>query len=116
MRKHLSILEFLALAWLACLVSATLIAGWLPLSDPLSVDLGQILHHPVRAHLGGTDQLGRDVLSRVVFAARSTLIVTTGATALSLLLGTALGVTAGYWSGLPDRLIGFFIDLLWSVP
>jgi peptide/nickel transport system permease protein len=96
------------------MIAAT--AAWLPLADPLQINLGQILFHPTVANWAGTDELGRDVLSRVIFAARSTLVITLGATCLAILLGMVLGVAAGYWGGILDRILGFAIDLFWSVP
>lgn len=116
MSKPITITEKAVLAWLAALVLVACLAPWLPLPDPVKINLSQILLHPSIAHWSGTDELGRDVLTRVIFAARSSLAVTAGATGFALLLGTIFGVAAGYWGGALDRLLGFCIDLFWSVP
>lgn len=116
MRKGISWTESAALVWLIGLSLIAGLAGWLPLPDPLNINLGQMLLHPTLGHWCGTDELGRDVLTRVIFAARSSLMITAGATILAILLGTVLGVAAGYMGGLLDSMLGFCIDLFWSVP
>ncbi|HZT32742.1 MAG TPA: ABC transporter permease [Bryobacteraceae bacterium] len=60
--------------------------------------------------------MGRDVVSRLVHAARSTLLVTAGATVLDILLAVAFGMLAAYRGGMADRALRFAIDLFWSVP
>ena len=107
---------WMAIAWIATLVLVASTAELLPLPRPLDLDLTKMLEGPNSANLAGTDELGRDVLSRVVFAARSTLIITTGATALALFLGVILGGTAGYLGGWPDRSVLLLTDLFWSIP
>jgi peptide/nickel transport system permease protein len=105
-----------ACGWLVALTFLAFAAPWLGLADPITVDLGQALRPPSRIHWGGTDELGRDVLSRLVHAARSTILVTAGATALDILLAALLGMLAAYRGGLADRALSFTIDLFWSVP
>ncbi len=116
MHKHRPKTTVTALTWLGLLVGAALCVKLLPLHDPFQVNLQYALNHPSSSHLVGTDELGRDVLSRILHGAQSTLLVTGGATLLNMLLGLILGMTAGYRGGLADRLLGLTIDLFWSIP
>lgn len=68
------------------------------------------------SHLLGTDQQGRDVLSRVIYGARISLVIAVVAISLSLVAGTALGLVAGYFGGLLDEAIMRLVDLVRSVP
>ena len=105
-----------AVAWLSLLVLGVACSRFLPLPDPLQINLASALRHPSLSHLAGTDELGRDVLSRVLNGAHSTLLVTGGATLLNIGLALLLGMTAAYRGGIADRLLGLTIDLFWSIP
>ena len=106
----------LALLWIALLAIAAFTSDALPLPDPLDLDLAVALTPPGPDHLLGTDELGRDLLSRTLAAAQSTLIVTAAATALNLGIGTLLGIAAGFFGGWIDAIVLFIVDLFWSVP
>lgn len=67
-------------------------------------------------HILGTDHQGRDVLSRIIFGARISLIIAVVAVSLSLVAGTAMGLVSGYYGGLIDEAIMRFVDLIRSVP
>jgi peptide/nickel transport system permease protein len=84
--------------------------------DPLAQSILSINKAPSAAHWLGTDQFGRDVLSRMIHGSRNSLLFGMISPALAALLGTALGVTAGYFGGLIDRIISRFIDLLLAFP
>ena len=114
--RRLSLSELLALAWIVGFLLLVTLARWLPLADPVGIDLSRTLVHPTPGHWSGTDELGRDVLSRLIFGGQSTFLVTIGATALAMFLGIVLGLCAGYRGGLLDRALGFAIDLFWSIP
>ena len=78
-----------------------------------------IYDHPVgpsRAFLLGTDDLGRDVLSRIIYGSRISLEVGIGATALALVFGVLLGLVSGYYGGRIDAVIARFIDILLAFP
>jgi peptide/nickel transport system permease protein len=113
---HLRFVERLACVGVTLLVIVAIGAAWLPLADPLSLDLVRILAPPSASHWLGTDELGRDLLSRLVFASQSSLLITAGGTAFALSLAMLFGVTAGYLGGWWDRLIGLIIDAIWTVP
>ena len=101
--------------WLAALVLGASSAS-LFLPDPLAVDLEELQAPPGATHWAGTDELGRDMLARVLNAARATLLVTTGATVLDIALAVLCGVLAAYRGGWADQCLGFTIDFVWSVP
>lgn len=102
--------------WLACVGLGALLAPWLPLRDPLVLDPTISLSSPTLTHWLGTDTLGRDVASRVVYASRTSAVVVLLAALVSLLIGGVLGMTAGLRGGLFDRVVQGLIDALWSVP
>lgn len=92
-RKRLFVL---AIVWICTILIVAAFRPWLPLSDPLDVDLGAMLSPPGPHHWLGTDELGRDLVARLLAAAKATLIITGGATALNLVLGALLGGIAGF--------------------
>lgn len=84
--------------------------------DFLSQDLNARNAAPSLAHWLGTDELGRDVASRIIYGARTALIVAIVVTAISVVIGTALGAIAGYFGGAVDGTIMWVTDLFMSVP
>jgi peptide/nickel transport system permease protein len=84
--------------------------------DPSAQNLATPIAPPSGAHWLGTDELGRDVLSRVVVGARTAFIGPLLIAAGSMLLGNVLGLLAGYLGGVVDVLIMRWVDLMWSVP
>ncbi|CAD6559179.1 putative D,D-dipeptide transport system permease protein DdpC [Paraburkholderia hiiakae] len=104
------------LAMLAVLVLAALFGPSLVAHDPLAVDLGQSLQAPGAGSLLGTDELGRDVLARVLAALRTDLVVVAICVALPFVIGTAIGLVSGYFGGWVDRVIMRLVDILWAFP
>ncbi len=98
------------------LIFVALAAPYLTPYDPLAVDVRHVLEPPSRAHPFGTDLLGRDVLSRMIYGTRISLEVGVVAVGLSLLLGTILGALAGYYGGVVDTLISRLIDIMLCFP
>jgi peptide/nickel transport system permease protein len=98
------------------LVALALLAPLLSPGEPEKSVLRERLLSPSRAHPLGTDPLGRDTLSQVLFGARVSLAVGAIAVAIGASLGTALGMVAGYRGGWPDMLISRFIDGLLAFP
>lgn len=84
--------------------------------DPLTSNAAIALQSPTAAHWFGTDQLGRDVLSRVIIATQLDLGIAVLAVALSFLVGSVLGTCAGYFGGWTDRIISRCIDTLMAFP
>lgn len=106
---------WLSIVWLAILVAGALVVPWV-LPDPVAIDLNHVGSAFGLSHPAGTDELGRDVLSRLLHAARATLVVTVGATLLDMLIAATIGLFAGYHGGWLDRVLGVVIDLFWTVP
>lgn len=84
--------------------------------DPYKQDLAKALAPPGLENLLGTDHLGRDLLSRLLYAARISLIIGTGVVSFGLVTGTSLGLTVGYFGGWADDVVMRFSDILLSFP
>ena len=97
-------------------ITVALFAPWLAPYDPLAQSFIKINRPPSAEHWLGTDQIGRDVLSRMIFGSRNSLIIGFLAPTLAAIFGTTLGVMAGYFGGTLDRIISRVIDLLISFP
>jgi peptide/nickel transport system permease protein len=98
------------------MIAGALLAPVLPIVDPAQLDPGFEEKGPSSNHLFGTDNLGRDVFSRVIWGARISLLVGTLAVLFSLLIGMTLGLVAGYFGGKIDYIISGTIDLFWTFP
>jgi len=79
-------------------------------------DYAHVLEPPSVKHWFGTDQLGRDVMSRIIYGSRISLVVSVLAVALGASVGVLVGLLAGYWGGTVDLLVGRVIDILLSFP
>ena len=97
-------------------VLVALLAGVISPYDPLKQDLGNTLARPDRAHLMGTDNVGRDVLSRMIWGTRVSLMAGFGSVALALVTGGVLGLLAGYAGGRTDSLVMRLMDAVLSFP
>jgi peptide/nickel transport system permease protein len=98
------------------IVGAALLGPLLVSHDPLAQDLGVRLQAPSLAHLFGTDGLGRDVLARLLYGARSTLGLVAVVAVLMVPLGLAIGIVAGYWGGWIDRVLTGLTNLVMAFP
>ena len=107
---------WLAVAWIAIVASAAIAADWLPLTSPSEMDLLARRAGPGADHWLGTDALGRDILSRLVFGARISLTVGLVAPMLGLVIGGGLGMLAGYFQGWLETLVVGSIDVLLAFP
>ena len=108
-------LATVSLVILAVLVVAALLA---PIIAPYNPDeiVGGFSKAPTAEHWLGTDQIGRDVLSRLLYATRISLLVGVLATAISTVIGVILGLIAGYFGGAADMIIMRFTDMVMSFP
>ena len=109
----------LALAGTALVLILFILSGsaaWLAPHDPDKVDIRNRLKPPSKEYILGTDSLGRDVLSRLIWGARVSLKVGFVAIGLATAIGLLLGATAGYYGGLADSLIMRFCDLMLCFP
>jgi peptide/nickel transport system permease protein len=115
-RSRLSRKAKLGLVILAVLVLVAILAPWIAPHDPEAIDPKLVLANPSLAHPFGSDALGRDVLSRVIFAFRVSLVVAVGSVLLAFLIGVPLGILAGYHRRWVDTLITRPVDMLLAFP
>ena len=102
----------IVLFWVGCAIFGPALVPY----DPFADDLLNSLLPPSSQHWFGTDQLGRDVFSRVIVGARDILTVAPIATLLSTFLGTALGLTMGYFGGIVDEALSRLVDAVLALP
>ena len=113
-RNRLAVLATLVIVGV---VLAALLAPYLPLADPDTVDTPNRLRPPLApGHLLGTDEFGRDLLSRLVWGARISLLAGAASAAAAMLVGVVLGVLGGYYSGWPETVIMRLTDILMAFP
>lgn len=105
-----------SLVFLTLLVLVALFAPYIAPYDPVNGVMAESLQAPGAKHLLGTDELGRDILSRIIFGARISLRVGLLAVAIALSAGTVLGSIAGYYGGKIDLVIMRFMDIMLSFP
>ena len=105
----------LGLALVVVYVAVALVVGFLPLRDPLQVST-QRLVGPTPEFPFGTDALGRDVLSRVLFGARLSIRVAALSVAIATIVGGSLGLVSGYLGGWADLAIGRVLDVFFAFP
>jgi peptide/nickel transport system permease protein len=98
------------------LFAVSLLAPWIAPYDPSTIDLKHVLAPPSFGHPLGTDQLGRDVLSRMIWGARISLKVGFVATGIAMLIGTILGAASGYYGRWVDATIMRFVDIMLCFP
>jgi peptide/nickel transport system permease protein len=109
-------LATIAVGVLAVVVLASVVGPLIYRVDPLAQSARAALLPPSAAHPLGTDTFGRDILARVVHAARLDLFIAVSVTGLALLIGTAIGVLAGYFRGIVDELVMRVVELMLSFP
>jgi peptide/nickel transport system permease protein len=98
------------------LVILAAVGPWIAPYDPLTSDTAKSLQPPSRAHWFGTDQIGRDILSRVLVATRLDLVIAVTAVALSFAVGAAAGSAAGFFGGWTDRVVTRVTDTIMAFP
>lgn len=115
-RRPLEVGLAFALAWLAALIGFAILAPYVGIQNPDEGDLLNILSLPTAEHWLGTDSLGRDTLARAIYGAQVSLIVALGSVTIGLVFGGTLGLVAGYFGRLPDRLIMGVMTVLLCFP
>ena len=106
----------LSFAMFAFFIGSALLGPALVPYDPLQTNAANALQAPSWSHWFGTDNLGRDVFSRVVVATRLDLIISVSAVALSFVIGSVLGAVAGYRGGWLDVVLNRFLDTIMAFP
>ena len=127
-RLSLGLSELRRLPWLpvvillVVLVIPAIFANQIAPHDPTRGSLSGRLQPPVwqeggnSEHIFGTDKVGRDILTRIIYGSRISVIIALIAIVVSGIIGTALGITAGYWGGWVDALIMRLVDISLSIP
>jgi peptide/nickel transport system permease protein len=105
-----------ALLLVIIFLAVAIAAPWIAPYDPLAQSFLAINKGSSAQHWLGTDQFGRDVLSRMIYGSRNSLIFGLVSPTLAAIFGTTLGVTAGYFGGTVDRIISRLIDMLLAFP
>lgn len=104
------------MATLLVVLLVSLLAPVLPFRDPRAVDMREKLLPPSTTHPMGTDDLGRDILSRVVYGARTSLLVSVVVVTCAAVLGMVVGLVAGYFGGIVDELMMRTTDIFLAFP
>ena len=97
-------------------LSMALFSPWIAPYDPIKHDIINRYAEPSWEHFAGTDEYGRDVFSRTIYGARISLAIGLSATALAAIIGTFLGLVAGYTKGFTSKTIMWFTDVFMSFP
>lgn len=108
--------SILGLIIIAIYIFIALFAHFIAPYDPIKQDLSSMLQEPSSKHLFGTDEVGRDILSRIVYGTRLSLRVGFMAVGIGMVIGTPLGIVSGYFGGKIDTLIMRGMDVLMAFP
>lgn len=108
--------HYVAAAILLLIIFCALFANVLAPYDPLKQDLLVTLKAPSAEHWFGTDQLGRDILSRVIYGSRVSLLVCLASVLIAGIIGVIIGVMAGYFGGVFDLIVCALIDTQMAIP
>ena len=98
------------------ILAVALLAPWISPYDPTATNMANAFEPPSKQHWAGTDQLGRDIFSRLVSSTRLDLAVAVSAVSMSCIIGALVGGVCGYAGGLLDIWIGRFVDVLMAFP
>ncbi len=101
---------------LSFLILIALLAAWIMPYSYTKMDMANRFANPSFQHLFGCDELGRDILSRLIYGARYSLILGLGSVGLSVIFGLVLGSAAGFFGGIVDSVIMRFLDIFSSIP
>jgi peptide/nickel transport system permease protein len=110
------VLLIVATTLLVLVIALALLAPWIAPHDPVAQSVLSRLKGPSAAHWLGTDQFGRDILSRVLVGMRASLAVAAGAVLAALVIGGTLGLVAAYYRGWTDRIVMRAMDVLFAFP
>jgi peptide/nickel transport system permease protein len=114
LKRHIRLIVGIPI--LATLITAALFSGFLAPADPYKIDTKNILKGPSKQHPFGTDQIGRDILSRVIYGARVSLSVAAAAVFFATLIGVPMGLLASYVGGRCENILMRVIDVFVCLP
>ncbi len=112
-RNRLSVLGAITIL---LLITVSILAPFLAPHDPSKIDVHHVLSPPSKKHPLGTDELGRDLLSRIIWGSRVSLKVGFVAVGISILIGIVIGASAGFYGGLIDTILMRFVDIMLAFP
>lgn len=115
-RQPRTVLFWTALVVLLVIVLGNIFADYLTPYDPNRIDMSIRLQPPSSSHWFGTDELGRDLFSRMLYGGRVSIVLALFATTLSMGVGLLIGVAAGYFGGVTDWMIGILINIFQGLP
>jgi len=107
---------WLSIGWLLLVVFGAVFAALLPIAGPNAVDITATAQGPSLHHLLGTDELGRDIFSRLIYGARTSLIVGLFSVVVGVAVGGLLGVLAGYFRGRADAVVSLLVNVMLAFP
>lgn len=116
MKKRQWISGMTGIVILTVILGASILAPYLAPFAPNSINMAESLQEPSARHLLGTDLLGRDIFSRVLYGGRSSIVLALLATAASMLAGMAVGTLAGYYGGILDESIMILMNIFQGLP
>ncbi len=105
-----------AVITLAIILLLSIFAPLISPYNPIKVDMANALCPPCRSHLLGTDALGRDVFSRLLYGGRSSILLSIVASIMTMALGFIIGILSGYYGGKLDSFIQIIVNILQSIP
>jgi peptide/nickel transport system permease protein len=109
-------LSVLSAITILLLITVSILAPFLSPYDPTSIDVHNVLSPPDKKHLLGTDELGRDLLSRIIWGSRVSLKVGFVAVGIAILIGIIVGALAGFYGGWTDAILMRFVDIMLAFP
>ena len=109
-------LSVLSAITILLLITVSILAPFLSPYDPTSIDVHNVLSPPGKKHLLGTDELGRDLLSRIIWGSRVSLKVGFVAVGIAILIGIIIGALAGFYGGWTDAILMRFVDIMLAFP
>lgn len=115
-RRRLGVLFWICVGWLALNILAAIFASWLHIQNPNNESVTAINAGPSLSHWLGTDDLGRDIFSRLVYGARVSLIIGFGGIGIGLVIGGILGTFAGFRRGFTDTILNTSSYVLLAFP
>jgi peptide/nickel transport system permease protein len=117
-RRRGGVLFWMAAGWLLAIAVVAVAAPWLPFADPEDQDLANRLARPFESgeNILGTDGLGRDILARLAFGARVSLVISLAAVSIGMAVGGSLGMAAGYVRGRFDGVVMWAMNVILAFP
>ena len=114
--KALGVVGSIAIVWLAVVVGCAVLAPWLPITSPHTSFVQAIGTGASRSHPLGVDAIGEDMLSRVIWGARASLLVSVASLLFGFIVGGSLGLVAGYYRGKLDLVLSYVFNTMLAVP